>query len=67
MDSGGLSPREVQMLQLSSEGLSGPAIATRLGISPATVKTHFENIYAKYDVPDRVAAVAKAIRAGLIR
>jgi DNA-binding CsgD family transcriptional regulator len=61
-----LSPREVQILQLASEGLSGPAIAARLVISPATVKTHFEHIYAKYDVPDRVAAVAKAIRAGLI-
>jgi DNA-binding NarL/FixJ family response regulator len=63
----GLSAREVQILQLSSEGLSGPAIAGRLGISPATVKTHFEHIYDKYDVPDRVAAVAKALRAGLIR
>jgi DNA-binding CsgD family transcriptional regulator len=61
-----LSPREVQILQLASEGLSGPAIAVRLVISPATVKTHFEHIYAKYGVPDRVAAVAKAIRAGLI-
>lgn len=61
-----LSRREVQILQLSSEGLSGPAIAAHLGISPATVKTHFENIYAKYEVPDRVAAVAKAIRAGVI-
>jgi DNA-binding NarL/FixJ family response regulator len=63
----GLSAREVEILQLASEGLSGPAIAGRLGISPATVKTHFENIYAKYGVPDRVAAVAKALRAGLIR
>jgi DNA-binding CsgD family transcriptional regulator len=61
-----LSAREVQILQLASAGLSGPAIAARLMISPATVKTHFEHIYAKYDVPDRVAAVAKAIRAGLI-
>jgi DNA-binding CsgD family transcriptional regulator len=63
----GLSAREVQILQLASKGLSGPAIARRLGISPATVKTHFEHIYAKYGVPDRVAAVAKAVRAGLIR
>jgi DNA-binding CsgD family transcriptional regulator len=61
-----LSAREVQILQLASAGLPGPAIAARLMISPATVKTHFEHIYAKYDVPDRVAAVAKAIRAGLI-
>ena len=55
------------MLQLAADGLSGPEIAAHLHVSPATVKTHFENIYAKYDVSDRVAAVAKALREGLIR
>jgi DNA-binding CsgD family transcriptional regulator len=61
-----LSARELELLALAAEGLSGPQIARRLNLSPSTVKTHFENIYAKYGVPDRVAAVAKAIRAGLI-
>jgi len=61
-----LSARERQLLQLAAEGMSGPQIARRLSLSPATVKTHFENIYAKYGVPDRVAAVAKAMRDGLI-
>jgi two-component system nitrate/nitrite response regulator NarL len=52
---------------MAADGLSGPAIARRLAISPGTVKTHFEHIYAKYGVPDRVAAVAKALRQGLIQ
>jgi DNA-binding NarL/FixJ family response regulator len=30
------------------------------------VKTHFEHIYAKLEVSDRVAAVAKAVRSGLV-
>jgi PAS domain S-box-containing protein len=61
-----LSEREVEILRLSAEGLSGPAIAERLTISPATVKTHFQNIYDKLGVSDRVAAVAWALRTGLI-
>ena len=61
-----LSPRELQVLRLASDGLSGPAIAKQLHVSPATVKTHFENIYVKYEVSDRVAAVAKAIREGIL-
>jgi PAS domain S-box-containing protein len=63
---GVLSPREVQVLRLAAEGLSGPQIATRLHVSPATVKRHFEHIYEKYEVEGRSAAVAKAIREGLI-
>ena len=46
--------------------MSGKAIAQQLSLSPSTVKTHFENIYAKWDVSDRASAVAKALREGLI-
>jgi DNA-binding CsgD family transcriptional regulator len=61
-----LSRRELEVLQLAADGLTGPEIASRLHVSPATVKTHFERIYDRYGVPDRVAAVAKAVREGLI-
>jgi DNA-binding NarL/FixJ family response regulator len=61
-----LTKREREVLQLASEGYSGPAIATRLCLSPMTIKSHFEHIYAKLRVSGRVAAVAHALRSGLI-
>jgi DNA-binding CsgD family transcriptional regulator len=61
-----LTPRELDVLQLATHGLSGPQIADDLVVSPATVKTHFENIYEKLMVGDRVAAAAAAMRLGLI-
>jgi two-component system, NarL family, nitrate/nitrite response regulator NarL len=65
-DDGRLSERELQVLQLAADGHDGPAIAARLFVSPATVKTHFKHIYEKLGVGDRAAAVAHALRAGLI-
>jgi PAS domain-containing protein/DNA-binding CsgD family transcriptional regulator len=61
-----LSPREIEVLQLAAHGLSAPRTAERLFLSPATVKTHFENIYAKLGVSDKPSAVATALRQGLI-
>jgi DNA-binding CsgD family transcriptional regulator len=61
-----LTPRELEVLQLAADGLSGPDIAEVLVVSPATVKTHFQNIYKKSGVSDRASAVAKAMRHGLI-
>lgn len=62
-----LSERELEVLRLAAEGDSGPKIAERLFISPGTVKPHFEHIYEKLGVSDRAAAVAQALRTGLIR
>jgi PAS domain S-box-containing protein len=62
-----LTPRELQVLQLAAQGCAGREIAERLVVSPATVRTHFGRIYEKYGVSDRAAAVAKALRDGLIR
>lgn len=61
-----LTPRELDVLRLAAEGNPGPEIAAALVVSPATVKTHFENIYAKLGVSDRAGAVAHALRTGLI-
>jgi PAS domain S-box-containing protein len=63
---GRLTPRELEVLWLAAEGRRGPEIAAALVVSPATVKTHFENIYAKLGVRDRAGAVALALRAGII-
>jgi DNA-binding CsgD family transcriptional regulator len=61
-----LTPRELEVLQLAAEGRTSATIARELMVSGATVKTHFEHIYAKLGVRDRAAAVATAMRLGLI-
>jgi DNA-binding CsgD family transcriptional regulator len=61
-----LSDREREVLQLAADGYDGPAIAQHLFVSPATVKTHFIHVYEKLGVNDRSAAVARALRQGLI-
>jgi PAS domain S-box-containing protein len=62
-----LTAREREVLQLASRGMSGKTIAQQLSVSPSTVKTHFEHIYAKWGVSDRASAVAKGLREGLIQ
>ncbi len=61
-----ITPREKEILMLIADGLSAPAIARSLHLSTATVKTHQHHIYEKLDVHDRAAAVAEAMRHGLI-
>jgi DNA-binding NarL/FixJ family response regulator len=63
----GLTPREVEVLQLIAEGLSNRAIAERLFVSEATVKTHINNLFAKAQLRDRAHAVTYAYRHGLVR
>jgi DNA-binding NarL/FixJ family response regulator len=54
------------VLQLAARGFTARHIAERLTVTPATVRTHLENIYAKLDASDRASAVATALRLGLI-
>ena len=61
-----LTPREREILKLTADGLSAPAIGRRLYLSPATVKTHLQHLYEKLGVSDRAAAVAEAMRRGLL-
>ncbi len=61
-----LTARELEVLRLAAEGLGGVELEARLHVSRSTVKSHFENIYAKLGVSSRVAAVARALRDGLI-
>jgi DNA-binding CsgD family transcriptional regulator len=55
-----LSYREWQVLELVEEGKSNAEVAAALWISPATVRTHLENIFGKLGVRSRTAAVARA-------
>ena len=61
-----LTPREQQVLEGLARGLSAPQIAGELHVSPATVKTHLKTLYEKLGVSDRAAAVAEAMRHGLM-
>jgi PAS domain S-box-containing protein len=66
LDGQPLTARELEVLQLAAQGRSARQIGESLGISPSTVRTHLENIYPKLDVGAKSAAVAKALRRGLI-
>ena len=61
-----LSPREHEILVLTAAGLSAPEVAAQLILSPATVRTHLQHLYEKLGVSDRAAAVAEAMRRGLL-
>jgi DNA-binding NarL/FixJ family response regulator len=61
-----LSEREREVLALVADGHTNQQVASRLFISQATVKSHLLNIYAKLGVNDRAAAVAQALRRGLL-
>lgn len=62
----GLTKRELEILQKTSEGLTNNQIAEVLFISPKTVRKHIENIYQKLQVHNRVEAVNVAVRDKLI-
>ncbi|MEE4539378.1 MAG: autoinducer binding domain-containing protein [Erythrobacter sp.] len=62
-----LSERETEVLQWIVQGKSLPVIAEILQIAPDTAKTYTKRIYAKLDASDRVSAVVKALKLGLVR
>ena len=62
-----LSPREVEILQLVSQGINNKGIASKLWISEATVKSHLNRVFDKLDAVDRTSAVTTALRRGIMR
>ncbi len=62
-----LSPREMEILQYVTRGMSNKEIAVRLGISHQTVKNHMTSILHKLDVEDRTQAAVYALRHGWVR
>lgn len=64
--SGPLSPRELEVLRLVSQGMSNPEIAASLVLSEHTVHRHVANILTKLDQTSRTGAVAHALQAGLL-
>ena len=62
----GLTPREMEVLELMAHGLSNQEIANRLFVSLNTVKTHTSNVYSKLDAQRRTQAIQKAKLLGLL-
>lgn len=61
-----LTEREQAVLVLLAEGMSAPRISEELHLSPATVRTHLQHLYEKLGVSTQAAAVAAAMRQGLL-
>jgi two-component system nitrate/nitrite response regulator NarL len=65
-DGPALTERESEILRLVADGLSAPDIGEAIHLSPTTVKGHLHTLYEKLGVSDRAAAVAEAMRRGLL-
>ena len=59
-----LSRRELEVLQLASQGLTNKQIAYRLHLSERTIQHHLRSVFNKTGTENRTEAVAQAIRQG---
>jgi DNA-binding CsgD family transcriptional regulator len=59
---GSLTPAELDVVRLVSEGLANNDIATRLFVSPRTVQTHLTHVYTKLGLTSRVQLVQEVAR-----
>ena len=61
-----LTDRELQVLDLLAAGQRNKEIAATLSISEDTARTHIKSIFVKFNVHDRTAALAEAVRRGIV-
>ena len=61
-----LTTRELEVLELLGRGMRNKEVAAELGIRVDTARAHIKSILAKFNVHDRTAALAEALRRGLI-
>ena len=66
-NSGRLTSREVEVVDLMGQGLTNKEISASLGISSETVHAHVKHVFHKLGVRNRAAAVAIAVRRGIIQ
>ena len=64
---GGLTRREVEVLNLAARGLTTQQIADRLFISPKTADHHIQHVYTKIEVKTRAAAALWAMQNSLVQ
>lgn len=62
----GISPRELEVLELLAAGRSNKEIASGLGVSPNTVKTHVARLLEKLEAPRRTQAIRRARELGIL-
>ena len=62
----GLTPREMELLELMAHGHHYKTAADKLGVTRSTVSFHLQRIYRKLQVESKSEAVAKALREGLL-
>ncbi len=61
-----LSAKGVEVLCLAAKGLSNKEIGTRLGISEATVKSYFVDVFQKLNVRSRTEAIYVSLKSGIL-
>lgn len=66
-DSPGLTPRELEVLRLVTEGATNKEIAAALYVTENTINFHMKHILAKLHLKNRAAAAAYAVRSGLVK
>jgi len=62
-----LTSRELEVLDLLAQGMRNKEIGAALVISEETVRAHIRSIFVKLNVHDRTAAMAEALRRGMVR
>ena len=62
----GLSPRELEVLQLLSRGRTYALIGVEMGVSIGTVQSYIKSIYRKLEVRSKASAAVAAVRLGLV-
>ncbi|WP_428659640.1 response regulator transcription factor [Runella sp.] len=63
----GISKRELEVLELITQGLTNQEIADKLFVSLNTIKTHSARLFEKLEVNSRTKAINKAKELGLMR
>ena len=63
----GLTVREMEVLEHLAQGMRNKEIAVALSISEETARVHIKGIFHKLNVHDRTAALAEALRRGIVR